>query len=390
MTTKTAAEALEELRTHELKCWPDVFGAMIDGSKPFEYRKDDREPPYKVGDSLRIREWKPDLGWALVELGSITGEYTGREVTRSVTHILRGAYGVPDGYCVLGLRAHPPATEEGRAPTYTYASDQATNCAVCGVHKHTPLRVDSMGGYVCLTCIDRQLEKHFAQQPAQGEEREREAFETYMLSGPLKGCSAQRIASILARSNDGDYHMEDAAYCWGSWQARAALTPQIGEAVGTIRAIDEERWEFGVQWHRTDMKRGDCLYLHPTQPAEQSGPDLSDLSPEAIKRRTARMEQAFPILDAFYRKHALGSMLCPSCLKCGQMTQPEDRAIQHAELPDIFICNACHKPAEQEGDKARVHNFERCPSCDGDHDDRANCTHCGGTGRISINATPKG
>ncbi|HBO1356873.1 TPA: hypothetical protein L5622_001949 [Pseudomonas aeruginosa] len=41
---------------------------------------------------------------------------------------------------------------------WTYASTQATNCAGCGEHKHTPLRVDWMGGYVCLTCIDEKLE----------------------------------------------------------------------------------------------------------------------------------------------------------------------------------------------------------------------------------------
>jgi hypothetical protein len=40
---------------------------------------------------------------------------------------------------------------------YTYASKQATNCAGCGKHKHTPLRIDAMGGYVCLTCIDQKL-----------------------------------------------------------------------------------------------------------------------------------------------------------------------------------------------------------------------------------------
>jgi hypothetical protein len=40
---------------------------------------------------------------------------------------------------------------------YTYASTQATNCAGCGEYKHTPLRIDAMGGYVCLTCIDRRL-----------------------------------------------------------------------------------------------------------------------------------------------------------------------------------------------------------------------------------------
>jgi hypothetical protein len=43
------------------------------------------------------------------------------------------------------------------APSYTYASTQATKCAGCLQHKHTPLRIDSMGGYVCLTCIDRKL-----------------------------------------------------------------------------------------------------------------------------------------------------------------------------------------------------------------------------------------
>lgn len=39
----------------------------------------------------------------------------------------------------------------------TYCSSQATKCASCGERKHTPLRIDAMGGYVCLTCIDRKL-----------------------------------------------------------------------------------------------------------------------------------------------------------------------------------------------------------------------------------------
>lgn len=34
---------------------------------------------------------------------------------------------------------------------------QATTCAGCGKYKPTPLRVDAMGGYVCLTCIDQKL-----------------------------------------------------------------------------------------------------------------------------------------------------------------------------------------------------------------------------------------
>lgn len=47
----------------------------------------------------------------------------------------------------------------GNALPKTYESTQATNCAVCGERKHTPLRRDEMGGYVCLTCIDKELDK---------------------------------------------------------------------------------------------------------------------------------------------------------------------------------------------------------------------------------------
>lgn len=38
-----------------------------------------------------------------------------------------------------------------------FRHEQATRCAGCGQRKHTPLTVDEMGGYVCLTCIDKRL-----------------------------------------------------------------------------------------------------------------------------------------------------------------------------------------------------------------------------------------
>jgi hypothetical protein len=44
---------------------------------------------------------------------------------------------------------------------YTYSSRQETECAGCRVRKHTPLRVDEMGGYVCLTCIDKKLTEFY-------------------------------------------------------------------------------------------------------------------------------------------------------------------------------------------------------------------------------------
>ncbi|HQR18034.1 MAG TPA: ASCH/PUA domain-containing protein [Gemmatimonadales bacterium] len=88
--------------THDLKTWPVYFAAILDGSKTFEARKDDRN--YAVGDTLRLREWDPPAlahGW--------TGEYTGREVIKRVTYILRGpAFGVEAGWCVLALGEPTP------------------------------------------------------------------------------------------------------------------------------------------------------------------------------------------------------------------------------------------------------------------------------------------
>lgn len=46
-----------------------------------------------------------------------------------------------------------------RAEVRTYSSTQHTHCAGCGKDKHTPLRRDEMGGYVCLTCIDKRLDE---------------------------------------------------------------------------------------------------------------------------------------------------------------------------------------------------------------------------------------
>jgi hypothetical protein len=60
-------------------------------------------------------------------------------------------------WCVQ-LARRAVAAQAGQVGETTYTSSQATNCAKCGEHKHTPLRVDWMGGYVCLTCIDKELE----------------------------------------------------------------------------------------------------------------------------------------------------------------------------------------------------------------------------------------
>ena len=84
---------------HDVKCWPEYFEAVRDGRKPFDLRFNDRD--YRVGDRLRLREWSPE------------GDYTGRELSESITYILVGPFfnpshdkvspGLTDGWVILGF-----------------------------------------------------------------------------------------------------------------------------------------------------------------------------------------------------------------------------------------------------------------------------------------------
>ena len=78
------------MKTIEKKILPEYFSKVQDGTKTFELRKDDSD--YEVGDILILEEWDE--------------EYTGRELTRTITYILRNCpqYGLSDGYCILGLQ----------------------------------------------------------------------------------------------------------------------------------------------------------------------------------------------------------------------------------------------------------------------------------------------
>ena len=76
---------------HELKVWGSFFEALLDGTKNFEVRHNDRD--FKPGDYLLLREW-------------VENEYTGRELIKCVTYVLKGGiFGVEAGYVVLALAA---------------------------------------------------------------------------------------------------------------------------------------------------------------------------------------------------------------------------------------------------------------------------------------------
>jgi hypothetical protein len=94
--------------THDLKVVPPYFEPLENGSKPYEVRRDDRPDGFAVGDVLVLREWQPVAGYFDPDAPQgHPGRYTGREVTRTVTHVLKGheaeAFGLQPGYVVLGL-----------------------------------------------------------------------------------------------------------------------------------------------------------------------------------------------------------------------------------------------------------------------------------------------
>ena len=80
---------------HELKTWPEYFQLMVNGDKPFELRKNDRD--FQVGHILLLREYDKD-----------SKEYSGRMLHRKITYILKGdeaeAFGLKRGFCIMGLK----------------------------------------------------------------------------------------------------------------------------------------------------------------------------------------------------------------------------------------------------------------------------------------------
>lgn len=89
-------ERLAEAQWHRLKTWPEYFEQVYSGAKTFECRKDDRG--FIVGDFLLLQEWDRK-----------TGDYTGREIEKRVSYILRGTEHVAPGYCILALAANTSA-----------------------------------------------------------------------------------------------------------------------------------------------------------------------------------------------------------------------------------------------------------------------------------------
>jgi hypothetical protein len=103
------------MRTHDLKCWPAPFAAVLSGEKKHEIRVDDRG--FAVGDVLHLREWDPTpikvpiTAWSTVMTDGWAG-YTARSLRVRVTHLTPGgAWGLPANLCVMSIESIEPMRE---------------------------------------------------------------------------------------------------------------------------------------------------------------------------------------------------------------------------------------------------------------------------------------
>lgn len=80
------------IKTHELKIYPQYFNAVIDGTKTFELRKNDRG--FEVEDFIQLKEFD-------------NINYSGRTAFAKILYILDDKFiGLEKGYCILGIKLY--------------------------------------------------------------------------------------------------------------------------------------------------------------------------------------------------------------------------------------------------------------------------------------------
>ena len=88
----------ENRKEHMLKTDPAVFQDVLDGSKTFEIRFNDRG--YQVDDLIVLKETK------FTGLQMKSGQplvYTGREIQKRISYVLSG-YGLQEDWVILGIQ----------------------------------------------------------------------------------------------------------------------------------------------------------------------------------------------------------------------------------------------------------------------------------------------
>ena len=88
------------MRVHELKTDPLPFSDCFDSKKLFEIRFNDRD--FQEGDILHLRETTESAEDMLIN--DLPIFHTGRELIFRVTHILKGGYGLKEGWVIMSVK----------------------------------------------------------------------------------------------------------------------------------------------------------------------------------------------------------------------------------------------------------------------------------------------
>lgn len=77
------------MQVHELKTYPHYFQETMNGCKPFEIRRNDRD--FQIGDTVILKEWD-------------NIRYSGREMRGKIKYILDDKFiGLAKGYVAFSL-----------------------------------------------------------------------------------------------------------------------------------------------------------------------------------------------------------------------------------------------------------------------------------------------
>lgn len=166
------------------------------------------------------------------------------------------------------------------------------------------------------------------------------------------------------------------------WADRDALAAALLSAdAKPVQYLIEAEWpdRFGVPLevlHVTDLGNGKVgirVKPHESREAILCG-DAKPVRDGELTAAQQRMLHDSQSLQQFHTKHALGPMMPPSCLCCGQQTHQLTRpvSVRHMELPGIVICKVCYDAALLAEDKAGREAVGWVREWDGDDSDLGN------------------
>jgi hypothetical protein len=168
------------------------------------------------------------------------------------------AYSAGDSEPIIDARqpVGEPVDDDWHLRGYAYASKQATTCAGCGKHKHTPLRIDAMGGHVCLTCIDQKLGAllgEFGYPPAQAVD----------LGTGVKAIADERERQLqvegFSRDYDQQYREGELARAATAYVQLAAMDLQVGSRKHIASQEPPFFWPWAQEWWKPVDARRDLV-----------------------------------------------------------------------------------------------------------------------------------